>query len=182
MRWYCRYHGVTDKEECPVCHAFKRSMWEVKDDVFVIADGPCLVKYIGKQERVVVPNNINIMSEEAFKDNIYVKEAILPNGIYYLKEKTFANCTSLNKVILPEKLEKIMCRAFYHCASLESLIIPKDVFEIHDEAFDGSSIKEITFLNTKEKWEKITSLYLYGLRVKGTVVVHCIDGDITLTK
>ncbi len=175
MRWYCRFHGLTDKEDCPVCHTDKRSMWEVKDNVFVIADGPCLVKYIGKQERVVMPNNINIMSEEAFKDNIYVKEVILPDGIYNLKKETFANCTSLNKVILPKKLEKIEKRTFYNCVSLKSLIIPKDVFQIHDEAFYGSSIKEITFLNTKEKW-KIT--HLYG--VKGTVVVHCIDGDITI--
>ena len=175
IRYYCRYHGLTDKEACPVCHANKSSMWEVKDDVFVIADGPCLVKYIGKQGKVVVPNNICILTKEAFKDNNYVKEVILPNRIYVIKEETFANCASLNKITLPSELERIECRAFYNCASLESITIPKNILDISVEAFYGSSIKTITFLGTKDKW-KFTRFY--GL--SSGVIVHCADGDIII--
>lgn len=148
-------------------------MWEVKDDVFVIADGPCLVKYIGKQEKVVVPNNMNIMTKEAFKDNIYVKEVILPNNIHVIHEDTFSNCVSLNKIVLPSELETIKRRAFYNCVSLESITIPKNILEISDEAFYGSSIKTIVFLNTKEKWK---TTRFYGLKEK--IIVHCVDGDI----
>lgn len=174
MRWYCRYHGLIDKEVCPVCHNSTPFVWKVIDEAFVVSDGPILIKYVGKQDRVIVPSNVIGMSPEAFKDNSYVREVVLPNRIYSIKDYAFSNCSFLSKIDLPSELETIGRRAFSNCPSLKSITIPKNVVDIHSEAFDGTPIKTITFQNVKAKWKITRSISLKG------VVVHCLDGDLVI--
>lgn len=68
--------------------------------------------------KVVIPDTVKEISENAFYGCALVTEVILPVGITEIKEKTFADCKSLKKIVLPESVKKIGVEAFLRCAKL----------------------------------------------------------------
>ena len=78
---------------------------------FVIS-GNTLVKYIGHEKTVVVPDGIRSIEREAFKSK------------------------EIENISLPESLTAIENLAFYHCSHLLELIIPDNVTRIGIKAFE----------------------------------------------
>ncbi len=88
-----------------------------------------LKKYIGEDTEVVIPDGIEIIGRNAFK-----------------------NCASITKVIIPQGARKIGEYAFYGCSNLESISIPKSVNAIGSFAFDEcKSIKKV-YINDIAAW------------------------------
>ena len=68
---------------------------------------------------------------------------MLPAGVITIEEEAFYGDTSLDVVILPEGLETIGLRAFA-ASSVKSLQIPASVTEIASDAFQDSTLEEVT--------------------------------------
>lgn len=64
-----------------------------------------------------------------------LEKVILPDTIEEIEEEAFRNCQNLKEVVLPKNLKVIGCRAFYECESLETIEIPESVEKLDDEAF-----------------------------------------------
>lgn len=120
---------------------------------FIFLNG-AIVKYVGEEEKVVIPDMIDgvIVTQigaEAFKDNLYIKEVIMPDTIsgiygYSTFNGTFQGCENLESVRLSKNLTIIQTYMFNKCISLEKIDIPDSVTEIGFGAFLGcKSLSEI---------------------------------------
>lgn len=123
----------------------KTNDFQIKDNV--------LVKYNGREEKVVIPDGVTAIKYNAFLGNTKIKSVIIPNSVTKIEEGNanggiygaFANCTSLSSISLPNKLIGIGDFAFYGCTSLKNITLPDKLEAIGASAFGNcSSLKSIT--------------------------------------
>lgn len=126
---------------------------------FSIFEDVVLTKYVGKDSTVVIPDGIQVIATDAFKDNVYVKSVVIPKsvkeiqsyafwgsgitnvtigaGLEEIGDYAFANCKSLATVDIPENVKRIGLYAFEDNISLTDANITYKTMDIHDTAFDG---------------------------------------------
>ena len=88
---------------------------------FIIYDNEDLVsvvRYVGKDLEVVVPNNVNDIGENAFSYNRKIKSIIIPSGVTKIKKYAFTNCSNLKNISLPSSIIEIGSSVFDGCYSL----------------------------------------------------------------
>ena len=105
------------------------------NDGFVIEED-VLIKYIGQEKNVVIPEGIISIGKSAFSDTDIVS-VIIPDSVAAIAEHAFYNCRYLENVSLSYNLESIRTACFADCLSLKSLIIPTSVQFIGDGAFSN---------------------------------------------
>ncbi|MBP3630084.1 MAG: leucine-rich repeat protein, partial [Clostridia bacterium] len=66
-------------------------------------------------------------------------------------------CISLQSVTFREKLTTIESSAFKNCTSLSEIVLPATLTQIDVEAFMGSGVQSVTFLNP-ENWYLVESV------------------------
>ena len=85
----------------------KASDGEVKDSKKETSDisnkdfdieGTVLIKYNGTDEKVIVPDVVEVIGKEAFKGNLYVKKLILPNSVKCAESEAFAYMENLEVI------------------------------------------------------------------------------------
>lgn len=122
--------------------------------------GSLLLKYLGNESRVVIPEGVVCIAEEAFAGNEAVERVILPDTVEtigagafrgclilqtinfparlkYLGAGAFENCVKLLRILLPDGLEKVEDQVFKHCRRLRELSFGKAVRSIGEQAFYG---------------------------------------------
>jgi hypothetical protein len=78
-----------------------------------------------------------------------IKKVVLGNEVKIISYLAFALCTGLTSIIIPNSVTEIGVEAFLGCESLTSITIPKSVTSISDEAFaDCSSLTSVTIPNS----------------------------------
>ena len=116
--------------------------------------GITITRYIGDDERVIIPQiidekSVTIIGSYCFSSSniktVYVKlpdtvttidfrafyqsatlaTIVLPEGLTTIDTEAFAECTSLSNITLPESLTIIGQSAFQECTSLKSINLPK---------------------------------------------------------
>lgn len=131
--------------------------------------GSILLKYLGNESRVVIPEGVVCIAQEAFAGNEAVERVILPDTVEaigagafrgclilqtinfpthlrYIWAGAFENCVKLLRALLPDGLEKVEDRVFKHCHRLKELSFGKTVRSIGEQAFYGCfSLREVVF-------------------------------------
>ena len=120
--------------------------------------GSTLVKYRGTEERVTIPDTVEVVGESAFENNQKVQfvvipksvkrldayvfwgcnnleEVVLGKGLTAVDEYSFAGCTGLKQITLPENIQSIDAQAFAGCVNLTDIYIPATVTGIAEDAF-----------------------------------------------
>ena len=120
--------------------------------------GSTLVKYRGTEERVTIPDTVEVIGESAFENNQKVQfvvipksvkrldayvfwgcnnleEVVLGKGLTAVDEYSFAGCTGLKQITIPENIQSIDAQAFAGCVNLTDIYIPATVTGIAEEAF-----------------------------------------------
>lgn len=137
-------------EESPI------SNFEIEES----ANSILIKKYIGKEEKVIIPEKIKgkpvtEISWELFIDcsiRENITELILPDTVKEIESYAFSNLKSLTKVKLPSKITNIYLGLFQDCTSLTDIEIPNNVVEIGSGAFYGcTSLKYIKFPESLER-------------------------------
>lgn len=123
-------------------------------------EGTTLVKYLGTEKNVSVPDAVEVIGEEAFEGNTLVELVVLPksvkkieayafwecenlktvvigSGMTEIGDYAFANCKGLVKMSIPENIRSIGIQAFMDCVNLADIAIAPEVTDIHETAFDG---------------------------------------------
>ena len=121
-------------------------------------EGSTLVKYRGTEERVTIPDTVEVVGESAFENNQKVQfvvipksvrrldayvfwgcnnleEVVLGKGLTAINEYSFANCTGLKQITIPENVQSIEAQAFAGCTNLTDIYIPSEVTSIAEDAF-----------------------------------------------
>ena len=70
---------------------------------FQIEDG-ILIKYLGTDRDVVIPDSVTIIGEKAFNKCKTIASIVIPNGVTGIGKYAFFECESLEKIELPRSL------------------------------------------------------------------------------
>lgn len=107
----------------------------MSDNEKFLMDGTKLVRYMGNDTEVRVPEGATEIGEKAFFLCTWVKNVILPEGIRIIENKGFSTCTGLKRINLPDSLEVIGKSTFELCIGFPKVVFPKRLKELGDYAF-----------------------------------------------
>lgn len=113
-------------------------------------DTATIEKYVGSEEEVVIPSEINGVSvkaigEDAFSSNEYITEVIIPDGVETIGAEAFLNCPNLQEIFIPDDVEHLGRLAFFMCENLEEVELGSGISVIGENTFYGcASLESIT--------------------------------------
>ena len=102
-----------------------------------VYDGSTLVKYIGNEQVVTLPNDITEIGKDAFAGNTSVAKVVIPDSVRTIDFAAFLNCTNLQIVSMPQSVRTIGSSAFSGCKNLYSISIPDKCESIGSGVFAG---------------------------------------------
>ncbi len=94
-----------------------------------------LVRYLGKDSHVVIPDGITSIAAGAFIDCKDVRKIDISSSVTEIGEAAFTLCSSLQSIEIPDSVTKIGTSAFFSCSSLRSVVLHRGVTEIPPSAF-----------------------------------------------
>ena len=97
--------------------------------------GKCFYACSGFLKKVILPDNLEEISNDAFQSCYKLEEITIPDNVSVIGSKAFYNCSSLKTVKLPRKLKTIERSCFEECRSLVSVTLPDGVEAIGTETF-----------------------------------------------
>lgn len=108
--------------------------------------GSILLKYLGQEPQVAVPEGITVIGEEAFAGNEAVDRVLLPRSLREIGAGAFRDCVLLQRAEFPDGLKRIGAGAFENCVKLLRIKLPESLLEVDVKTFKRChSLKEITF-------------------------------------
>ncbi len=140
---------------------------EIEDEKGVVVDMYYVVRSIGRNENedVVIPSTYKGLSVReihpfAFANNTKIKSVTIPESVEIIGREAFKNCYNLETVNLPRNLGMrkdkdgqllkgaIKEAAFFGCSSLKQITIPNNVIAISADAFNMcAALEKVTFHN-----------------------------------
>jgi hypothetical protein len=95
--------------------AFDGTKWfiellEEADEFNVINN--TLIKYNGKDSKIVIPEGITQIYESAFSGNEHITSVIIPEGVTHIGSNAFFNCKKLEDIVIPQSVIHIGGSAF----------------------------------------------------------------------
>lgn len=100
----------------------------------MIINDNILIKYTGDNINIIIPHNITVIDEGAFRDCISIETITLHDNIKFISDGAFLNCQSLNNITLPDNLDFIGFLTFANCISLTNLTLP-NITTIYEAGF-----------------------------------------------
>jgi hypothetical protein len=88
---------------------------------------------------VVLPNTIQEIDNEAFRDCHKLAKINFPEGLTYIGDDAFWNCYALDSVVLPSTIKTINSYAFEACKSLKYFYLPNGLEYLGAYVFLGDS-------------------------------------------
>lgn len=108
--------------------------------------GSILLKYLGEEPRVTVPEGITVIAEDAFAGNEAVDRVLLPESLREVGAGAFRDCVLLQSIEFPERLERIGTGAFENCVKLLRVKLWGKLTKINGKTFKKCrALKEISF-------------------------------------
>ena len=99
--------------------------------------GSTLVKYRGTEERVTIPDTVEVVGESAFENNQKVQFVVIPKSVKRLDAYVFWGCNNLEEVVLGKGLTAVDEYSFAGCTGLKQITIPENILSIDAQAFAG---------------------------------------------
>ena len=81
---------------------------------FIIENGT-LIKYTGTGGDVIIPDGVEIISSDAFKNCHFLQTVTLPEGLTTIGSKAFSGCKNLQSITLPARVTNSGAGAFAAC-------------------------------------------------------------------
>ena len=87
--------------------------------------GSTLVKYRGTEERVTIPDTVEVVGESAFENNQKVQFVVIPKSVKRLDAYVFWGCNNLEEVVLGKGLTTVDEYSFAGCTGLKQITNPE---------------------------------------------------------
>ena len=100
-------------------------------------EGSTLTKYRGSDERVTIPDTVEVVGESAFENNQKVQFVVVPKSVKRMDAYVFWGCDNLEEVVLGKGLTSVDEYAFSGCIGLKQITIPENIQSIDAQAFAG---------------------------------------------
>lgn len=108
---------------------------ENKFEILIDEDFVTLIKYLGNEEIVEIPDGITKIEMWAFLNSKKLKNVIIPNSVVEIGSEAFCNCITLHDVVLPNSIKTLGFGLFSNCISLAKIEIPNTVMSIDNYCF-----------------------------------------------
>ena len=100
-----------------------------------IMDGTVLLKYIGREENITLPEGITELADSIFSGRNGLRSITLPKSLQRIGRRAFENCFALEEVIIPGELTDLGHYAFVDCHKLKRISLGNKLTCIPDSAF-----------------------------------------------
>ncbi|MBP3753473.1 MAG: leucine-rich repeat protein [Lachnospiraceae bacterium] len=120
-------------EEEPSNELASRIRDQVLGDFYI--SGKILVRYLGDEEQVRIPKEVEVIGERCFFGNERLKAVTCPGNLREIREQAFEGCLTLQNVVLPASFKRIEREAFAECKKLLKINIPEGIEFIGEYAF-----------------------------------------------
>ena len=124
-------------------------------------EGTKLVKYIGSESEVVIPNFITEIGDEAFYSCESLVSVTIPSSVTSIGNSAFFWCGSLTSVTIPNSVVDLGYAVFYECSGLGSLTIGSGIKNIYEDVFSGCSALTSITVDKDNKYYKDVNGNLY---------------------
>jgi len=111
------------------------------------------VKYIGNGvnavngfdlvEKVVLPNSITVIKNNAFKGYTNLSAIEMSESIVQIGDYAFKGCTNLSTIVMQESIVQIGNYAFSGCETLAQITLPNSIRKIGNRAFENTLLTRI---------------------------------------
>lgn len=137
-------------------------------------DGTVLLKYVGKDDNVCIPQEITKIEKNAFASST-LKNVVFPEGLEKIGENAFANCKKLTKVTIPKSVDIIDQDAFSKCTNLKKITFKGTPSDISPYAFDGTAVvSEPGSIKTQYTWAVLDRLKSTRKKSVFNGTFHCL--------
>lgn len=116
---------------------------------FIVENG-VLVRYVGDDDTVVIPDNVEEIGSFVFNEKSTIKSITIPSSVRKIGKYAMANCTSLKSIIIPESVIEIEECAFQF-SGIEEVSIPASLEEISKSVFSYCNLKQIVIPGTVKR-------------------------------
>ena len=126
----------------------------VIDNLPVKVIGKAAFKECKQMTKVIIPEGVTSIQEEAFYECSKLCEANLPSTLNRIRKSAFAKCSMLEKINLPNGLRNIPEECFSYCYKLCEVQIPETVRTIEKMAFMKTGLKKIKMPKNLQRIEE----------------------------
>ena len=191
-------------------HVFNTECKFIRDykGEFLILNGTQLMRYAGEAEEVRIPDTVQKIDPDTFKDSnakkiifpgtmkmiecntglalVGVEEIVIEEGVEIIGEYMFRNARDLTKLTLPKSLIAIRTGAFQGVGKLKSIEFPPNLEYIGEGAFRYADLSEgvvtIPASVTEIKKQAFGNSKMEKLTIKGTPKIEWAVFPVTLKK
>lgn len=96
-----------------------------------------------KLSEVTIPEQCASIGNYALCNCKSITELVLPDALTYVGLSAFSDCTGLEKVTFGQSLQTIDENAFYNTPKLAEIVLPNSVETLNDQAFRNTGIKTL---------------------------------------
>ncbi len=93
--------------------------------------------------RIIIPPEITSIGAFFYKDNVLTTNLVIPNNVNELTNSFIYNYQYIKQVKLSDNIKTIPNSAFYECRNIDYVVLPKNLTSIEDAAFKNTKIKQI---------------------------------------
>ena len=157
----------------------KSNIAEVEIGTHVTSIGANAFSWCSGLTSVTIPDSVTSIGGLAFFNCSGLTSVTIPDSVTSIGEEAFESCSSLTSVTIGNGVTSIGAGAFYSCG-LASVTIPASVTTIGSVAFATCyNLTNVTFAGkTRAQVQGMTD---YSWSLDSGCVIHCTDGDITIT-
>lgn len=122
--------------------------------VLLLSDDGLTVRKIRKDNKnhiIIIPEGVETIAKEAFKDNEVVEYILLPKSLRNIENYAFSKCTKLSYVGVPNVELSFGAHTFSGCKSLKMIDFPDDAI-LGESTFEQTGLESIT---CKSKYDRI---------------------------
>ncbi len=119
-------------------------------------DKAVIVDYKGKNETVIIPDEIAgkpvcAIDDNALENKLFIRNVVLGENVVRIGNSAFKNCQWLSKITFNDKIESIGASAFEECEALKEITIPEKVKEIKERTFFNCGMLPLVIAKGVEK-------------------------------
>lgn len=98
---------------------FKKARKAIYSNPNFVIEENRVIRYIGKEKEVIVPDGIEELESSAFWDNQSIESVFLPESLKNMGGDTFYNCNKLRKINIPANVNNMGNNPFAGCPLIE---------------------------------------------------------------